>query len=418
MAAPQWIRHVRPEDAGWLLLFSALAIASPSRYPEEIVLLCCLALLQVLEPKIPALTTAAGKAVSVSLKLALGYLLMIATNGVNSSYYPILLVPVVSAATSMGPLATALFTALACLSYTSHLLYIDWTRYEIPPEEIRELSLRLLFLVVVGFLTHRLAAASRQERLRYQAAAEELAAANRSLQAAEAAVGRSQRLAALGQLSAGLAHELRNPLGTIRASAEMLKRSIPAGNEIAGEMVEFIASEVDRTNSLITRFLDFARPLHLRVQTAELNEVLDRAVARLERDGRDVAIYKNYSPDIQPFPLDAELMERVFYNLLLNAAQASRPGGAITIKTRSVDGSVEIAVIDRGSGIDPKHRESIFNPFFTTKPDGVGLGLAIVTKIVDQHGGKMTVESELGKGSVFRMSLPVRPAPAATESTQ
>jgi signal transduction histidine kinase len=182
-------------------------------------------------------------------------------------------------------------------------------------------------------------------------------------------------------------------------------------------MAGFIASEVDRSNSLITRFLEFARPLELRLETAELNEILDLAVARLERDNaaRKVTVYRNYSPDVRPFPFDAELMERVFYNLLLNAAQASPPDGAVTIKTRPVDDSVEISVIDRGSGIDPKHRESIFNPFFTTKPEGVGLGLAIVSKIVDQHGGRMSVESELGKGSVFRLSLPVRPRRAAPE---
>ena len=404
----------------WLLLFSALVVASPSRYPEEIFLLCCLALLQVLEPKIPALASRTGTVVSVLMKLLLGYLLMLFTNGVNSSYYPILLVPVVSASTSLGPLGAGVFTSLACALYASFLLYVDWTRYTLPPEEVRELCLRLLFLAVVGFLTHRLAAASREERLRYQAAAEELAAANQSLRAAEAAVSRSERLAALGQLSAGLAHELRNPLGTIRASAEMLRKNIPVENQVATEMASFIAAEVDRSNSLITRFLEFARPLELRLEPAELNEVLDRAVARLERDGaaRGVTVYRNYSPDVRPFPFDAELMERVFHNLLLNAAQASPPGGAVTIKTRPSDDSVEISVIDRGSGIDPRHRENIFNPFFTTKPDGVGLGLAIVAKIVDQHGGKMAVESEVGKGSVFHLYLPLRPRPVAPETTE
>ncbi|HSW50490.1 MAG TPA: histidine kinase dimerization/phospho-acceptor domain-containing protein, partial [Bryobacteraceae bacterium] len=333
----------------WLALFSALAAASPSRYPEEIALLCCLGLFQVLEPKIAALNTRDGRVVSVLAKLLLGYLLMLFTNGVNSSYYPILLVPVVSASTSLGPLGTGFFTTLACALYASFLLYVDWTRYTLPAEEIRELCLRLLFLAVAGFLTHRLAAASREERLRYQAAAEELAAVNRSLKDAEAAVSRSERLAALGQLSAGLAHELRNPLGTIRASAEMLRKSIPPENLVATEMAGFIAAEVDRSNSLITRFLDFARPLELHREPADLNEVLDRAIARLGRDaiGGRVTVYRNYSPDVRPFPFDAELMERVVYNLLLNAAQASPAGGAVTVKTRPADDSVEVSVIDR-----------------------------------------------------------------------
>jgi signal transduction histidine kinase len=100
-------------------------------------------------------------------------------------------------------------------------------------------------------------------------------------------------------------------------------------------------------------------------------------------------------------------MERVFYNLLANAAQATAPGGAVTVKTRAVGGNAEVSVIDRGEGIDPKLISTIFNPFFTTKPDGVGLGLAICSKIVDQHGGKIAVESEPGKGSVFRVYLPM-----------
>jgi len=135
-------------------------------------------------------------------------------------------------------------------------------------------------------------------------------------------------------------------------------------------------------------------------------------VAMVERESPGVAIYKNYEPAITPFPFDAELMERVFYNLALNAVQATAAGGAVTVKSRAAGTVAEVAVIDRGAGIDPKHVGSIFNPFFTTKPQGVGLGLAIVAKIVDEHGGKIAVESELGKGSVFRVLLPMDRAAA------
>ena len=391
-----------------LLLFALLAVAGPVRRPAVILLLAGLALLQVLEPSVPFFARPAGSVLANLLKLGLGYGILGLTGGINSSYYWILLAPVISAGMVLGVPGTAVFTGLACGAYLSTLLWIDWTRYELPPDQIPEIVLRVTVLALIGFLAERLAEVNPAAR-RAQAVAAQLAEANRNLQEAEAAVRRSERLAALGQLSAGLAHELRNPLGTIRASAEMLARQIPADNPVAAELVGYIQSEVDRMNALVTRFLEFARPLELKPVRAELTEVIDRAIAQLERHSPpfDVAVYKNYAPDLPPFEFDPELMERVVYNLLLNAAQASPPGAAITVKTRLVEGNAEIAVIDRGEGIPPERQEVIFNPFVTTKPDGVGLGLAIVSKIVDLHGGTITVESEPGKGSVFRVYLPV-----------
>jgi len=155
------------------------------------------------------------------------------------------------------------------------------------------------------------------------------------------------------------------------------------------------------------------RVLELRLENADLTHTLDRAIAAVEREAPEIAIYRNYAPEIPPFPFDAELLERVFFNLVLNAAQATAAGGAVTVKTRAAGGTAEISVIDRGVGIDARHLDGIFNPFFTTKPQGVGLGLSIVSKIVDEHGGKIAVESEPGKGSIFRVLLPMeRPGPS------
>lgn len=400
---------IRPQDVVWLFLFAALAFFG-EQTPEAIALLSLLAVFQVLESKVLFFATDRGNIASILIKLALAYLLIGKTDGIASSYYFVLLVPVVSATTTLGALGAFAVTLIASLGYLSFLLFIDWDRQFIPTDQIKELLLRLVLLPVVGLLTHQLAGATRERARKYQAVAEQLAAANVSLQDAEAAVRRADRLAALGQLTAGLAHELRNPMSTMRTSAEMLGRTLPAGNEVARELAGYISSEVDRTNSLITRFLEFARPLSLRLDPTDIGAVIDRAVALVERERppSNVAIYKNYSPDIRPFPLDGELMERVIYNLVLNAVQASPPDGAVTVKTRPADGEVEISVIDRGSGIDPRQVESVFNPFFTTKPDGVGLGLAIVSKIVDEHGGKMLVESQPGEGSVFRVYLPMK----------
>jgi signal transduction histidine kinase len=403
-------RYIRPQDLIWILLFAALIFNSQTRHAPEITMLVALAVVQVLESKIPGLESTRGRIFWIVLKLALTYLLIGYTGTLNSPYWLMLILPVVSAATALGVGATLTFSVLAAASYLSFLLFLDWSHWFLEPDDISELVLRAVFLAMVGTLANALAEDLRVQTQKSRRAADQLSAANFQLQQAEEAVRRSDRLAALGQLSAGLAHELRNPLGTIRASAEMLSRSVAGENDVAREVAGFISSEVDRANSLITRFLHFARPLELRPGRADLAQMLDRAVANVEREVSGVSIYKNYAPEIPPFPFDAELLERVFYNLILNAAQATKTGGAVTVKTRADSETAEISVIDRGSGIEPKHLESIFNPFFTTKPQGVGLGLAIVSKIVDEHGGKIAVESEPGKGSIFRVLLPMRPA--------
>jgi len=407
---------VRLQDIVWIALFAVLAVygPDPDLRPEPRAVLVGLGLMQVIEPKIPFFGSRQGSIISFLIKLALWYILMGWTDGISSPYYWLMLLPVMSAATSLELAGLVAAVVLACGAYLSLVLFLRPDQF-VPPDQWPYVILNAATFPIAGFLTYELLEANRAATRRAQRAAEQLAEANRHLQEAEAQVRRTERLAALGQLSAGLAHEIRNPLSTIKGSAEMLLKNVDSDGAVSHELAGFISSEVDRTNALVTRFLDFARPLVLHLEKTEIAEVIDEAVAQVEKytPPLDVSIYKNYSPDIAPFLFDRQLIERVLYNLVLNAAQASPPQGSVTVKTRQVgdttgDDTVEISVIDRGAGIAPKDRESIFNPFFTTKSSGVGLGLAIVSKIVDEHGGQITVESEPGAGSVFRVFLPVR----------
>src|SRR5579864_7230041 len=234
-----WMKVLRPQDVVLLVLFAGLAAASPTRDAVEIVLLVAIASLQIAGPKIPALGTTRGKVVWIILELPLAWVLMGRSgyqtefgwggSGLTSNYYSVLLLPMISAATYLGVVSSWLITLLCCGTYLSFLLFLN-ERVELIPDQVPPLVMRTLFLAVAGNLVNVLAEALRVQSAKYRKAAEDLAEANRNLSEAEAAVRRSDRLAALGQLSAGLAHELRNPLGTIRASAEMLERSVSPEN--------------------------------------------------------------------------------------------------------------------------------------------------------------------------------------------
>jgi two-component system sensor histidine kinase HydH len=359
-----------------------------------------LAVLQLVEGRTPFLTTLRGRTTSVVLQLVIAWLLIGFTGGLTSSYYLILLLPLVSAASYLGMAGTLASSIAGIGAYLSFLLYINFEEFDIPSEQQHILAIRCLTLAIAAVLVNILGAAIRTQSAKYKAIAEQLTAA-------EAAMRRSERLAALGQLSAGLAHELRNPLGSIKGSADLLARSASQKDPMAKELAEIISAEVDRTNSLVTRFLDFARPLEPRREPADVADVIDRAVNRAAINQNKFEVIRNYSTSLPRLAIDPQLMEQVFLNLVTNASQASAPGDPVTIRTREVDGQAEVSVIDQGCGIPADKIETIFNPFVTTKQNGVGLGLAIVAKIVDGHGGKMAVESEPGKGSTFRVLLPI-----------
>jgi two-component system, NtrC family, sensor histidine kinase HydH len=333
----------------------------------------------------------------------LSYLLVGWDHGVSSYYSSIFLIPVVSAATTFELGGVILVVLIASLAYFSFLLPVFVVDYDrLPPDQTSVMSLRAAFFAIVAFLVYEQAKAKRDEMQRTQQAAASLAESKASLR-------RSERLAALGQLTAGLAHELRNPLGTIKASAEMLTKNLTKGRpEVLAEMTGYIGAEVNRMNGLITSFLDFARPLQIHPAAADLEAVVDDAIRQQSElaKSRNIAVAKRMEGGPLEGAFDSELLKIALSNLVQNAIQASASGQEVELRALARDQNLMILVSDHGEGIQPQHLESIFNPFFTTKTQGVGLGLPIVSKIVDEHQGRLQVFSEPGKGTTFEITLP------------
>jgi signal transduction histidine kinase len=389
-------------DVAWLLFTVWLIFADPETNYNATIYLAIMGAFQIVEPRLRVFSSRHGQIASVALKLILCWLVMGYTHSIDSFYYLIFLIPVISAATTFEALGVTVVTAIASLGYFAFLLpiFIDWTTYRMPPGLISLMFLRICFYAIVAFVVYQQAKAKRREMERTKLA--------------EASLRRSERLAALGQLTAGLAHELRNPLGTIKASAEMLaKPSTRQRPEVMAEMAEYIGSEVDRMNGLVSSFLDFARPLKLHAVQADLRPVLEDISQSLNdtAHNRGVAISIELHPESLSFTFDPALLRIALANLVQNAIQASAAGSGVEMRAEERGDSVLIFVSDHGEGIQPQHLENIFNPFFTTKSGGTGLGLAIVSRIVDEHHGRVTVFSQPGAGTTFELTLPKQQHP-------
>lgn len=402
-------RALTVRDLAWLFLFAILALCQEHQdYSAEIVLVF-LAVFQVVEPKLGVFATGKGQIVAILIKVVLCYLLVGFAHGINSDFYIIFLLPIVAAATQLDSKGTLFFIALSCAAYASFLLFVNWDLQYIPAPELRILGLRLSFYPVIGLVIYEEAQAKRREMQRTQEAAEQLAESNRTLQLTQASLRRSERLAALGQLTAGLAHELRNPLGTIKASADLLSRpSTQEKEEVVQELSSYIVSEVDRTNALVSRFLDFARPLELHPRIGDIRTPVEQAVSQARARAESAAVRLETHIPEQPVELsfDADLLSVAVLNLLQNAIDASPQQTVVVLTLEDLGDQARITVADHGSGIAREHLESIFNPFFTTKSSGTGLGLPLVSKIVDEHRGRITVNSEVGRGTTFVILLP------------
>jgi signal transduction histidine kinase len=410
-ATPRWF------DFLWLVFLGGLALLPPLREAHKHVILLAIGVVHLLETRFMGVLGKAGRYVAVLVKIGLAALLLGHTGDVApiaSSYWPIFLLPVMTAALYFGPLGTLLWTTATSLAYSAYLIPAQ-REFQITQESIGELMLRIMFLFGMGLITNRFVMDYRLQVRRYQALSETLSEANRNLKKAQDEARRAERLAALGQLSAGLAHEIRNPLGVIKGSAEILNQKLASSDPLSQELSGYIYTEVNRLSALVGRFLDFARPSRLQLHPEDVTTVMDSSLKAVGQQGAaaHVNVLREYAPDLPPVLIDRELCEQAFTNLLLNACEAMGDEGGdlhIRIHPGGVAGNAQEVVVeieDTGPGISPELKEQIFNPFFTTKKTGVGLGLAIVSKIVDAHRGSLHVRSGYGHGACFRLAFPV-----------
>jgi two-component system sensor histidine kinase PilS (NtrC family) len=226
----------------------------------------------------------------------------------------------------------------------------------------------------------------------------------------ELSAARSERLAAVGKLAAGLAHELRNPLASISGSVELLAVGAAAGAEDR-KLLEIVMREAERLSKLVSDFLAFARPAPPRAASVSLPDLVHEVLRVFESDphARQLELTEELAPAVAS--ADASQLKQVLWNLLLNASEATPPGGSLAVTTGiSTAGTVFVRVSDSGSGISPEDMERIFDPFFTTKPAGTGLGLATVHRVVEAHRGRIEVESRPGRGARFTVILPTSEA--------
>ncbi|WP_432821494.1 cache domain-containing protein [Trichloromonas sp.] len=221
---------------------------------------------------------------------------------------------------------------------------------------------------------------------------------------------RSEKLAAIGSLAAGVAHEINNPAAIIRGNVEILLMEIPAG-ESGREEAEEILKQTERVSLITESMLAFAREQTIHPEQVRVNTLIEEILAQISHQVplRQVSIRRELAASLPPVVADGERLRQVFTNILINALQAMDGKGALSISSHTDNGTVEIRITDTGPGISSEIREKIFNPFFTTKKQGTGLGLSVSYGIIKALGGSIAVESAVGRGSTFIVSLPVSP---------
>lgn len=349
-------------------------------------------------------------AVLLLLVTALHYLTTTQMVNAHDVYRRLYYVPIVLGGVWFALRGGIVTAILASLLYMPHVLF----HWQHNPTIALEQYLEIVLYNVIGCLTGFLSQRERQQKLRYQTAAETLEGSYLKLREQadqiieiEEQLRRADRLSALGELSAGMAHEIRNPLGSIKGTAEILRDGV-SPDDPKLEFADILIKEVDRLNKVLEDFLRFAKPEpveHGRFSPAEVvHEVLE--LTRQQAVSSRVEVQTDLEEGLE-IPGRAEQIKQALLNLVLNALQAMPDGGILKVSCKMKAQELWINVSDNGPGIPTEIRERIFNPFVTTRDSGTGLGLAITQRIVQGHDGHISLCSSPEQGASFTICLPL-----------
>jgi signal transduction histidine kinase len=320
-------------------------------------------------------------------------------------YQRVYYIPILLAAFWFGPWIGLLTAFLTSSIYVVHIER-DWGSFPVYSfNQYAEIVLYHVVALIIGVLSHK----ERQQRVRLERTSAELSRAYDKLKQTFEQLRKSDRLAALGELSAGIAHEIRNPLGSIKGSIEILKDEIGEDHP-KHEFIQIIREEVARLNSLVAEFLKFARPPKPSIQRTSINDLLRTTMILVNKEAEKARVEVQLSLDdsIPSFEFDPDQIRQVFLNVMLNGVQAMPEGGRLQIRSafENEGSKVIVDIEDSGEGIEGD-LERMFDPFFTTRPDGTGLGLAVSYQLVENHKGVISARTNPNQGMTFRIELPI-----------
>jgi signal transduction histidine kinase len=351
------------------------------------------------DPRIPILAAAVGliTLAHFTTPLEMGFL--------HNVYQRLYYLPILAAAYWYGVKGGLGVSVICAAFYLPHIMH-DWAGHT----EYRQAQYaELIMFQVVALVVATLSESGKKQRQRLERASVELSRAYQKLQESVEQLRRADRLSVLGQLSAGLAHEIKNPLASMKGSVEILASEFPTGHD-KREFVEILEKELDRLNEVLREFLQFARPPQPDRRPCDLREVIDsiRVLCSKEANRQGVTIESQFESSLPELELDAALVQQALLNIVLNGIQAMPSGGRLSISVTRGDNDVGIEVRDEGAGVSPENRSRIFDPFFTTKDGGTGLGMAIARNLVQGHGGDIRLVEDERRGATFLISLPMR----------